>query len=307
MRLGHFDLNLLLALEALLETRSVTLASERLHIGVSATSSALGRLREHFNDQLLQQVGRRMELTPLAHQLVEPVRDVLVRTRATLQSTADFEPETSGRCFVFNASDYIGTVFMTRLARHLQSCAPRVRLQLISLSSQVLEQLDRGGVDFAIYPDVNASTEHPSEKLFEDSFSCVLWRGNTLAADSLTLEQYQSLRHVTVRLGPHHLASFEERALQDMGIRREVAMVANSFNTQAQLVVGTPWASTMHTRLAHWYAGFLPLRVLPLPIRMPPLRMVMQWHRFQNKAPAHVWMRAQMRQVAAGLDSEIAG
>lgn len=60
MRLGHFDMNLLVALDARLDTCSVTRASERLHIDASATSSALGRLREYFGDELLMQVGRRM-------------------------------------------------------------------------------------------------------------------------------------------------------------------------------------------------------------------------------------------------------
>ena len=72
MRLGHFDMNLLVALDALLDTRSVTRASERLHIGASATSSALGRLREYFGDPLLMQVGRRMELNRSAGALRSP-------------------------------------------------------------------------------------------------------------------------------------------------------------------------------------------------------------------------------------------
>ncbi|MFT4192335.1 MAG: LysR family transcriptional regulator [Comamonas sp.] len=301
MRLGHFDLNLLVALDALIETRSVTRASERLHIGVSATSSALGRLREHFNDELLQQVGRRMELTPLARQLAEPVRDVLLRTRATLQAKAGFEPDSEERAFVFNASDYVTTVLITRLTRHLQGYAPKVRLELSSLGDRVLEQLDRGGVDFAIFPEKYASPEHPSELLFEESYSCVVWLGNSQVGEQLSLDDYMALRHVTVRFGPGHAASFEEWSLQNDGLRRHVAAVAGSFNAQAQLVVGTPWAATMQTRLARWYAEFLPIRVLPMPVEIPALRMVMQWHRFQNKAPAHQWMREQLRAVAASM------
>src|SRR4029453_9101282 len=99
MRLGHFDLNLFIALDALLETKSVTKASERLHLGASATSSALGRLREMFGDELLVQVGRRLELTPLAESLREPVRDILLRSQAALSIKTGFDPASEERCF----------------------------------------------------------------------------------------------------------------------------------------------------------------------------------------------------------------
>lgn len=302
MRLDHFDLNLLVVLDALLETSSVTRASERLHIGVSATSSALSRLREHFNDELLQQVGRRMELTPLAQQMAEPVRDVLLRTRATLQARASFEPDTEERLFVINASDYSTAILLTRLVRHLQSHAPRIKLELINFGDRVHEHLDRGSVDFAIFPQRNISEEHPSETLFEDSHSFVVWRGNTHVGETLSLPQYLAMDHVRVRFGAKQPGSYEELELAERGIQRRFAVTANSFNAQAQLVVGTLWGATMQTRMAHWCATFLPIRVLPLPVDITPLRMVMQWHRFQNKAPAYVWMRRQLRAIAAALD-----
>lgn len=304
MRLDHFDLNLLVALDALLETGSVTRASERLHIGVSATSSALGRCREHFNDELLQQVGRRMELTPLAQQLVEPVRDVLLRTRATLQARASFEPDTEERTFVLNASDYATTVLLTRLVRHLQGYAPRVRLEFLNMGERVHEHLDRGSVDFAIFPERNTSQEHPSEALYEDSYSFVVWRGNSRVGEAVSLEEYLAMDHIRVRFGAGQPHSFEELALQEAGVERRFAATVGSFHAQAQLVVGTPWGATLQTRMAHWCAGFLPIRVLPLPVEIPALRMVMQWHRFQNKAPAHAWMREQLRVVAATLKAK---
>jgi LysR family nod box-dependent transcriptional activator len=301
MRLGHFDLNLLVALDALLETRSVTRASERLHIGPSATSSALGRLREHFNDELLQQIGRRMELTPLAQSLSEPVREILVRTQATLQAKAGFDPQTEVRQFVFNASDYVTTVFMSQFAPALHKLAPGITLEVYSMAEKVQDKVDRGELDIAIFPDRFASTDHPSEVLFEESYSCVVWTGNTKVKDAISFEDYMSLGHVSASFGENRLAGFEEWFLQNFGFRRKVELTVNHFNALAQMVVGTPWAATVQTRLAQWYAGFLPIKVLPLPINIPPLKMVMQWHRFQNHDPAHSWMRDQIRQAAQRL------
>ena len=86
MRFKGLDLNLLVALDVLLQERSITRAGERLGLSQPATSGALARLRDYFNDPLLVPVGRQVMLTPLAHSLVEPVSQVLqqvaMRSRA---------------------------------------------------------------------------------------------------------------------------------------------------------------------------------------------------------------------------------
>ena len=82
MRFGRLDLNLLVALDALLTECSVSLAADRLCLSQSATSSALGRLRDYFGDELLVVRGRSMVLTARAESLVEPVRAVLEQVRA---------------------------------------------------------------------------------------------------------------------------------------------------------------------------------------------------------------------------------
>ncbi|MDN8907652.1 LysR family transcriptional regulator, partial [Staphylococcus aureus] len=64
--LSRLDLNLLVALDALLTERSVTRAAERLHLSQPALSASLARLRNHFNDPILARRGNAYELTPLA-------------------------------------------------------------------------------------------------------------------------------------------------------------------------------------------------------------------------------------------------
>ncbi|HZV08596.1 MAG TPA: LysR family transcriptional regulator, partial [Novosphingobium sp.] len=92
MRLGHFDMNLLLALDALLDTESVTLAAQRLNMGQSAMSSALGRLRDHFGDELLAKSGRSLDLTPFAISLKGPVQDALIAVRQAVTVRQPFDP-----------------------------------------------------------------------------------------------------------------------------------------------------------------------------------------------------------------------
>lgn len=97
MRFKNLDLNLLVALDLLLKERNISRAAEKLHITQSAMSNALARLRDYFGDELLVQVGRRMELTPRAELLREPVRDILVRIESSVTATPRFDPAESDR------------------------------------------------------------------------------------------------------------------------------------------------------------------------------------------------------------------
>ncbi len=92
MQLNRFDLNLLIALDALLHEKNVTRAAERVFVSQPAMSAALQKLRDYFNDQLLVRVGRDMELTPRGLSLVEPVREALLRIQITLGTQPTFDP-----------------------------------------------------------------------------------------------------------------------------------------------------------------------------------------------------------------------
>ncbi|WP_157264079.1 LysR family transcriptional regulator [Azohydromonas aeria] len=299
MRLGHFDLNLLVTLDALLETCSISRASERLHIGASATSSALGRLREQFGDELLVQVGRRMQPTPLAQSLRQPVRDILLRAQATLAASAEFDPSSAQRRFIFNASDYATTVLLTPLAQLLESEAPGISLDIVSLGSNNLQRLERGEVDFAIYPTVNASPDHPQEPLLNETYSCVVWTGYQLRSNTLSFEDYMAARHVAAQFGDQRVNTFESWFLSKHGVARNVVATTSTFNALPLLVVGTQRIATMHTRLARMYARMLPLRVLPPPFAIPELQLVMQWNRHHDLDAAHMWLRQRLQAIAA--------
>lgn len=299
MRLGYFDLNLLVTLDALLDTRSVTRASERLNIGASATSSALGRLREYFEDELLLQVGRKMELTPLARTLAQPVREILLSIQSTVVARAQFDAAREKRTFVILASDYLTTVLLARVVERLQREAPGIRLHIANMTDKVAERLDRGELDFLIYPSASVNPAHPSELLFEDTYTCIAWAENEAVGDTLSLEQYLSLGHVSAAFGDSRRESYEGLFINNLGLRRSIEITTTNFNNLAQLVVGTTRIATMHTRLAQMYANYLPLKLLPVPVELPTLVEVMQWHAINDNDPAHSWMRKVLKEEAA--------
>ncbi len=302
MRLDRFDLNLLVALDALLEERNVTKASERLHIGQSGMSSALSRLREYFGDELLVSVGRRLMLTPLAESLVEPVRDTLLRARATLARKPGFDAATAERRFAVCASDYVTTVLLAEAVRRIAELAPGVALDIRSPPHHVAEVFERGSVDLLVMPEQYvARLEHPQLRLFEDTQICMVWSGQSTHGETLSFDQYMALGHVAVRFGDERSIAFEEWFLPRYGQRRRIESSVDNFSALPLLVVGTQRIATLHRRLGAHFASYLPLRLIEPPFEMPPLVEMITWPRYLEHDPAHIWLRTQLLACAANM------
>ena len=144
MRFQRLDLNLLVALDALLAERSVSLAAERIFLSQSATSSALGRLREYFGDELLVVRGRQMVLTARAEGLVDPVRAVLEQIRTTIAVAPPFDPATTDRTITIMASDYSTEVLLAPALRQMAEVAPGLRIEIQPMNDTLIESLERG-------------------------------------------------------------------------------------------------------------------------------------------------------------------
>ena len=300
MDLQQFDLNLLVALDALLTEKSVTRAGARMNLSQSAMSGTLARLRDVFHDELLIPVGRGMVLTPLAQDLVQPLRDALQQVRSTLATRPRFDPATSNRHFSISVSDYVASVLIVDLLRLVKRAAPSITFELRSVGTRAAEDLDRDSVDFVIAPEGYVSAAHSKEVLFEDTHTCIAWVDNPHVGSTLTLDRYLSLGHVVVRVSEDGV-NYDERVLRSMNHHRRIEVVTPSFDLAPHLVVGTERLATVATRLAVKYAGLLPIKLVPVPITMPPMIEMLQWHRAHDHDPAHIWLRDQMREAVAAL------
>ena len=199
VRFNKLDLNLLVALDVLLKERSVTRAAEALNLSASAMSNALARLRDYFEDELLVQIGRKMELTPRAQGLQDVVRDLLLRIDSTIGAPPAFEPHTSDRTFRIFASDYtqlvLGPALMTLAARQKAT----VRFEFAPQVSEPHRYLERGEADLLIIPTGFMSPDHPSEVLYRENFVCMVWRDGALAGGRLDFDRYVAAEHVVMQ------------------------------------------------------------------------------------------------------------
>lgn len=292
MRLKRLDLNLLVALEALLTLRSVTASANKLHVTQPSMSASLARLREHFQDPLLVQVGRKMELTTLGEELTGPVRETLRKIDETITYRSGFDPATSKRKFSICASDGTVLVLLSEVIARLQATAPNITVnQLPAEHDSAMAMLGRQELDMIFSGPTFVIADQPHTRVFEDHYVCIAWQRNSKVKGRLTQEQYFGLGHVVARFGFERRAGYEEHQFLQRGIERRVEIGCSSVALLGSLVVGTDRVATVPSRLARLLAASLPLRVLQLPIELQPQRIEMYWHRTRNQDPGIRWFR----------------
>jgi LysR family transcriptional regulator, nod-box dependent transcriptional activator len=303
MRYHKLDLNLLTALKALLTEKNVTRAGETVHVTQSAMSGILARLRDYFGDPLIVQIGRKMELTPLAESLVEPVNDVLLRIDATIATRPEFAPATTRRHFSLVASDYSINVLLLDVLRRIHHESPGMSLEFLNPSESAAAELEAGEVDFIVNPESQNSPVQSGTVLFEDSYLIVVDAGNAEVGDTIGIDQYLSLRHVAYKSGKFGQPQFETWIANRHGDERRVEVIAHSFYLLPHLVIGTARIATMHTRLARLLAQNLPVRLVKPSFEIPRLIEVLQWHKYRDLDPGSVWLRDVIIEGARKLPS----
>jgi LysR family nod box-dependent transcriptional activator len=290
MRFGRLDLNLLVALDVLLTERSVSLAADKLCLSQSATSSALGRLREYFADDLLVVKGRHMILTARAEELIDPVRAVLDQVRTTIAIAPEFDPATNDREIRIMASDYSTQVLLAEALAQLEREAPKMRFEIQPMHDAPMEAIDRGFVDLLLTIDVAISADHPSQVLFEDDYVVLGAIDNPAMQQPMTRDLYFSLGHVTARFGKSRVAAFEDWFVRRQKQSRRVEVVAPTFLSLPGLVVNTRRIATVHRRMARQVVQNMPLAMRELPFDMPPIREAIQWNIANNNDRALRWV-----------------
>ena len=306
MRFGRLDLNLLVALDALLTERSVSLAADRLCLSQSATSSALGRLREYFGDELLVVKGRHMILTARGEELIAPVRAVLEQIRTTVSVAPPFDPATADRQVRIMASDYSTEVLLSSVLADLEREAPNMRFEIQPMNDNPIEAIERGYIDLLLTIDYAISADHPSQILFEDDYVVVGDASNPALAGEMTRQLYFEMGHVTARFGRARMPAFEDWFVRRQKQQRRIEVIAPTFLSLPGLVLGTRRIATLHRRMAELVIRTLPLVMREIPFDIPPIRETIQWNLANNNDRALRWIVERL-EAAAGRPAASSG
>jgi LysR family transcriptional regulator, nod-box dependent transcriptional activator len=300
VNLRQFDLNLLVALDALLTERNVTRAGERLFLSQPAMSGTLSRLRHVFHDELLVRAGRELQLTEFAAELANPVRECVQQIEALLNAKVPFSPETEGRCFRIAASDYVVLLTLGQLSKSLTEAAPKMSLQFCALDPNVTDQLASGEIDFAVLP-AEFDLHLPSVPLFDDSWVCAVWSGHPHEGDRFTAEEFLALPHLSFRLaGPEH-GSIVENYLMAIGCQRRIVASSGSLAMAPFLLQGTPFVTLIPRRLGERVRHAADIKLVESPFDVPPLRETLFWSPRFTASPAHAWFRERFCEAARAM------
>jgi len=312
-RFRRFDLNLIYALDVLLEERNVTHAASRLCVTQPAMSAALQRMRDFFGDQLLVRVGREMELTPRAKSLITPIRDLLLMARGTLDTQPSFDPQATRRSFRIAMSDYSAFELMPRIMSRLSVEAPYLALHVENLTGGSIGKLPHNDLDFSVTSDdwrlYGGMTPGPDIRvspLFSDHFVCVADRNNACLQQDFTVADYESAKHAVVRIA-RDVSSIIDRAWTVADLSPRVAVTAPSFSNLLLMLPGTQLVATTPSRMASLMWRCLPLRQLPCPILIPDVHEVLVWHTRNEFDPGHSFVRGVIEWAAQTIDCADAG
>lgn len=300
MNLRQFDLNLLVALDALLKERNVTRAAERLFMSQPAMSGMLARLRQAFDDELLVRVGRNLELTDFAAGIADRVHKCVQDLEELVDSKPSFSPAEETRSFCIAASDYAVLLLFSPLMQRLTEAAPEISLHFLRLDVEAGDRIAAGEIDFGILPE-ELELALPSMPLFEDDWVYAAWAGNPSIGDGLTVEDYKQQPHLSFNIStPGHLSMADEYLSRHGHVPR-IAASTSSFTAAAFLLEGTRLLTMMPRRLGERMRQAANLRLLELPFEVPPLREKLTWNPRFTSSPAHVWMREQISEAAKTL------
>jgi len=261
MNLRNIDLNLLVFFDALITERSITDAAHKVGISPSAMSHALSRLRQTFNDELLERTGRGMVPTQRALDLWGSLSGALQQVQRSVEEQLEFDPRVSERSFTLRVSDYHTQCVLPRLCVRVRAEAPKVTLLVRELTE------DRRGTDNPgdIQLRVCASDwgqQYRQQRLWHSPFVVAMRPGHPAAGSDMTLNLYLSLPHIAVssigaRLVDHHLAG--------QGLSRWIALTLPNFAGLVAIVHNSDLCAVLPESWVKLYAAPDSLATAPLP------------------------------------------
>lgn len=288
MRFDGLDLNLLVALEALIEERHVSAAARRIHLSQPAVTGALKRLREYFNDELLVQRGRRMFLTPKAEALAGPVNRALLQIRGEITRAGSFDPTNTARHFIISASDYAYTILLADIIVKAAKLAPAVTFEIVPPSQQAMQSFERAEIDLLFTVDTLAVPDHTFTELWRDEEVIISWAGANF--DHMDSATFFACGHAVATFGPEHRPSIADHHIDRKGWKRRVEVQLPEFGALCQAIVGTSRLATIHRRYALHFAKLYPIKLHQTWECFPEVVEGVQWHSVRDDDPGLQWL-----------------
>jgi DNA-binding transcriptional LysR family regulator len=294
------DLNLLTALDALLDEGSVLGAARRMNLSAPAMSRTLGRIRVALGDEILVRAGRRMVPTPRAVELRRRVRGLIDDARQVMRPEGHTDPATLIRGFTVRASDYVAGVFGVSLQAIAAREAPQVTLRFADQGKEDVNALREGRIDLDVGVLGGIGPEILLQTLLHDRFVAVVRNGHPLLKGRMNPARFAAAAHVSASRRGLSRGPIDD-ALAAHRLSRQVRFVVPGFHAAmlmaaaSEIVAAVPLAVAVAAiRLG------LKIRYFDLPVVTPAIAIAQAWHPRFDKDSGHRWLRQAVRKALTG-------
>ena len=232
------DLNLLIALQALYKTNSVSKAAERCFVSQSAMSHSLQRLRKLFDDPLFERVGSRMEPTERAIELSHSVDLLLAQIQTDILRAKPFNPQTYDGVWKIGLTDYAEQMFGPSLFDTIKRLAPQSKVALFNVNRANYQQVyESEKLDVVIGSFGEAVKRYSTQLLYTEQHVC-LYDGDVCKfSDPISLLEFTSVEHALV--SPNGaMSTGVDKKLEERGLKRQVSFISSNFLTVKNLIQG---------------------------------------------------------------------
>jgi DNA-binding transcriptional LysR family regulator len=293
---SSIDLNLFVALDALLDEGSVGGAAQRLHTSSPAMSRTLARLRRILEDPILVRAGRVMVPTPRALAMQSGVHELVEQGRRLLSPAEQPDPATLRRTFSVQIGDLLSNTIGARLVARIRGEAPGVTLRFVGESHEDTDALRDGSVDLELGQMRRTHPETHIEPLFSDRMVGVVRAGHELTRKRVTLQRFAAAEHViSSRRG--RLTGPIDDLLADHGLRRRVVVCTPSALGSLHLIQNSDLVGIAPLVITRGTVEALSLRTFDIPLELPALDLSVAWHPRYDADAAHRWLRRCVREA----------
>ena len=300
--LWSFDLNLLVAFDALMRDRSVTKAAARLKLQQPAMSHNLATLRLLFQDELFVRTGQIMQPTLRAHALAPVIQQILTQAHNALTSPGAFDPSQESHTFRIGFSSELEVILMPELTALLRKTAPGIKLLARAASpEQVHRMLDEGVIDLGVGCYDKGNNRHRHRQLFEQSLMCCYNKDLLALNEPVDRTTYLNAEHVLVSQKDAIEGCLDE-ALDKLGVKLNVAMAAPEFLTVLAAARMAPLLATLPTRIIRRFASTFGLTESPVPLDLTVNPIAMVWSAHSDREPAAEWLRSQVATLIDAIE-----
>lgn len=303
VNLRGIDLNLLVALDALLEEKSVTRAAHRLGMSQPAASRALGRLRALFSDALLVDGPGGYLLSARAEEVRPALRRILEGLGEMLEANAFDPAKATGRIRLLMPDLQAATLAPHLLARFARE-APFLDLDIVAPGSNGFDVLEQGGADAMVALIDDAPAGIHRRRLYDENLVTLMRAHHPTLAGDLTLDRFLALEHIVVSVTGVGAAPVDE-VLARMGRTRRVKLRVPNFFAAVEIAARSDLIMTLPSSLARAAATMRRLVSLPPPLDLGSFTMSLAWHARQQDAPRHIWLRRAIVAAATDMSSGI--